>query len=266
MGRSGRYDRGSNTVTSFIATLLLSFLVVFLTMGLVGLLSGADLLLDMFLNMIYVLPYGSKFAEFAFSLISHFMGTTVSSTVGIASSGPVSYLDALEEFCKLCLSAGLFPAINEFSQLITGVKGENGIWNFLKSVVITMLSGYLAAFFSGLLLQILFEQLKGFSAIVQGIISGGISIVIIAGVFFIIMLLFFTGGSMLYFIIYFIFRYVLINLLKVMIIYLMIFVMLGFILVGDLSLLLVGSGGLITIMIMIIGLDIMVKSAFGFED
>ena len=266
MGRSGRYDRGSNTATSFIATLLLSFLIVFLTMGLVGLLSSADLLLDMFLNMVDVLPYGSEFAEFAFSLISHFMGTTVSSTVGVINTGPVSYLDAMEEFCKLCLSAGIFPAINEFSQIITGVKGENGIWNFLKSVVITMLSGYLAAFFSGLVLQIFFEQIKGLPAIVQGIISGGSSLAIIAGVFMLIKLLFFSGGSMLYFFIYFLCRYVLINLFKVMVIYLMIFVMLTFVLVGDLSLLLASSGGLIVIMIMIVGLDMMVKSTFGFED
>ena len=266
MGRTGKYDRGSNTCVSFIATVLLSFLVVVLTMAVVGLLSGADLLVDMFLNMIDVLPYGSVFAEFAFSLISQFMGTTVNSAIGILGTKPLSYLDALREFCKLCLSAGLFPAFNEVSLIATGVKDEKGLWNFLKSVVITMLSGYLAAFFAGLLLQLFFEQVSMIPAIAQGIISGGLSIAIIVCVFMIVKLLFFSGGSMLLFISYFISKYILVNLFKVMVIYLMIFITLAFVLVRDLGVFIASSGGLIAIMIMIIGLDMMIKSAFGFEN
>lgn len=58
MGRSGKYDREPNTCVSFISTVLLSLLVVVLTMALVGTLSGADLLVEMFLNMIDICPYG----------------------------------------------------------------------------------------------------------------------------------------------------------------------------------------------------------------
>lgn len=58
MGRSGKYDREPNTCVSFISTVLLSLLVVVLTMALVGTLSGADLLVEMLLNMIDIFPYG----------------------------------------------------------------------------------------------------------------------------------------------------------------------------------------------------------------
>ena len=71
---------------------------------------------------------------------------------------------------------------------------------------------------------------------------------------------------MLLFISYFISKYILVNLFKVMVIYLMIFITLAFVLVGDLGVFIASSGGLIAIMIMIIGLDMMIKSAFGFEN
>ena len=71
---------------------------------------------------------------------------------------------------------------------------------------------------------------------------------------------------MLLFISYFISKYILVNLFKVMVIYLMIFITLAFVLVGDLGVFIASSGGLIAIMIMIIGLDMMIKSTFGFEN
>ena len=71
---------------------------------------------------------------------------------------------------------------------------------------------------------------------------------------------------MLLFISYFISKYILVNLFKVMVIYLMIFITLAFVLVGDLGVFIASSGGLIAIMIMIIGLDMMIKSAFGYEN
>ena len=266
MSRSDQYEHGSNTFVSFLATILLSFIIVYVTIAVGGALSGDDLILDMFLNVIDVLPYGNAIAEFAFTLISGFLGTTVNYTQGMFGSDSATFLYLVQEFCKLCLSAGIFPALNEFLQIICGVKNESGIWNFLKSIVITMLCGYLAAFFAGLALEFLFTQVQGLPRIAQGILSGGVSLGIIGGVFMIVKLLFFSGGSMLAFTLYYLIRYVLLNIIKIMIVYLMILSTFILILWGNIGAFITSMGGLFVLLIMVIGFDIMLKSAFDFGD
>lgn len=267
MRRSRNYDRGSNTPVSFIAAVILSAVIVVMTMGVVAKLSDANLLLDMFLAMIDVLPYGNIFAEFVFSLISASMGTTANSATGMFSSGTMTSVGFMKEFCKLCLSAGVFSALNEKIQIITGVKGERGIWNFLKSVVFTMLSGYLSAFASGLVLQLFFDQLHKLPGIVQGIISAGMSIAIIGSVFTIVKLLFFiSGGSLLAFIMYFIIRYLIINIIKVILVYMLILAMFILVLWGDIASFTAMTGIIMTILIMVVGLDMIVKSVAGYKD
>ena len=268
MSRSNQYDRGSNTFASFLATVLLSFLVIVVTMGVTAAVSssGDGLIIDMFLNMIEVVPYGGAIAEFAFSLASGLMGTTVSYTQGMFGPVSTSFVDFAQEFCKLCLSAGFFPAINEFLQILCGLKNETGIWNYLKSVIITMLCGYLAAFFSGMALEFFFKQVQGLPRIAQGILSGGISVGIIVGVFAIVKLLFFSGGSLLMFTGYFMLRYILFNIIKIMIVYLMILSTFIVILWGNFGAFASSMGGLMVLLIIVIGFDIMLKSVFGFGD
>ena len=266
MSRSNRYDRGSNTFASFLATVLLSFLVIVVTMGVTAATTGEGLIFDMFLNMIDVLPYGSAIAEFAFAVTSALMGTTVSYVQGMFGPIVTSFADFAEEFCKLCLSAGLFFAFNEILLILCGLKNPSGIWNFLKSIIITMLCGYLAAFCAGLTFEFFFSQVRELPGIIQEIISGGMSLAIIICVFFIVKLLFFSGGSLLMFTAYFMLRYILFNIIKIMIVYLMILSSFILILWGNFGAFISSMSGLMVLLILVIGFDIMLKSVFGFGD
>lgn len=270
MAKRSRYDDGSNTFLSFLAFLLLSYLVVISTLVPAAFLTGTGTLLDMILAIVDVLPFGETFLSLALTIMSSLTSSAVSSVSalynGSLTSNSAFITNFFIELCKLLLAAGFNAALYGFLEFLLGLHEAEGIWNAAKRVLLLMLCAYLGAFLANMLLTFLGNQLAFLPGFVQNLLSGLIAFGSIGGVFAIMCILFLNGGEILTFIIYFLLRYVLFGVLRIMIAYTVTLLALLFVQSGNLLAFLLSQGSLMVILIVLVGMDLMLKSLCGFED
>lgn len=258
-----------NSPVSFAALLIISYFIVGFTLASAAALSGAGTVLDMLLGMVEILPFGEFFLRITVQIISSLMQTTSISVEsilgGTVSSGRLIALDWVKETCKLILAAGFNAALYAFLEMVMGLA-DRGFWIYLKRVVVMMLSAYLAAFAAAMSLDAVYNQLGGLAAGWQAFISGLIALISVGGVFAIMCILFLGGGSIASFIVYFLLRYILLGIMRVGIAYIGALSILILAQSGNISNLIAGQGALFVILIMLVGVDLALRSAFGFED
>ncbi len=258
-----------NTPFSFFALLFISYFIVGITLASAAVIGGSGTVLDMLLGIVEVLPFGEFFLRITAQILSTLMQTTsisVDSILnGTVSSGSLLAVDWVKETCKLILAAGFNDALYAFLVMVLNLS-RSDFWIFMKRVVVMMLSAYLAAFAAAMSLAAVFNQLKGWAAGWQALISGLIAAISVGGVFAIMCILFLDGGSIVSFIIYFLLRYVLLGIMRVGIAYIGALSILLLVQSGNLAKLIAGQGALLLVLIMLVGVDMLLGSAFGFGD
>lgn len=258
-----------NSPVSFVALLIISYFIIGITLASAAALSGAGTVLDMLLGILEVLPFGEFFFRITAQIISSLMQTTAISVDvlvnGTISSGNLIAHDWIKETCKLILAAGFNAALYAFLEMVMGLS-ERGFWILMKRVVVMMLSAYLAAFAAAMALEAVYSQIGSQASGWQAVVSGLIAAISVGGVFAIMCILFLNGGSIVSFIIYFLLRYVLLGIMRVGIAYIGILFILIMVQSGNLVNLIAGQGALFVILIMLVGIDLLLGSAFGFGD
>ena len=137
---------------------------------------------------------------------------------------------------------------------------------FSEKAVMTMLSAYLGAYFATIALEAVYSQIGYFTSGFQIFIASAISLISVGGVFAIMALLFLNGGSLLIFFIYFLTRYILLNTAKTAIVFIALLLFLILMQGGNFKLVIACMGSLLPVMIILIGIDMMLGSAFGYGD
>ncbi len=268
--RNEKAQISGNTWISFAAMLIISYFIIWGTLLSAFAISGVGSILDMILGIVEVLPFGNTFLKLAVTITSSLFQSSAivaEELQNLAANGKnMLPLMWVRELCKLILAAGFNSALYAFLEMTTGLKDAKGVWNFLKKAVMTMLSAYLGAYFATIALEAVYSQIGYFTSGFQIFIASAISLISVGGVFAIMALLFLNGGSLLIFFIYFLTRYILLNTAKTAIVFIALLLFLILMQGGNFKLVIACMGSLLPVMIILIGIDMMLGSAFGYGD
>ena len=129
-------------VTKVISAALLAFIIV--TAVTVGLGSMADdgVILDAWYAMIGYIPFGNVLAPLCVDLFSESFNLGKNMSEYLIGIKALTMLDFFQDVVILLLTAVCFEAVNNFVQVLMGVKEKGGIYN----VLLQMISGMVVAF------------------------------------------------------------------------------------------------------------------------
>ena len=221
-------------VTKVISAALLAFIIV--TAVTVGLGSMADdgVILDAWYAMIGYIPFGNVLAPLC--------------------------MDFFQDVVILLLTAVCFEAVNNFVQVLMGVKEKGGIYNVLLQMISGMVAALLSTFAASIILNVLCRQLVSLPKAVQGIISVLVTLITVSGA---VGVLYFVLGIGLAGAIGFVFlKIVLTNTLKVAATYTGTLLVLLFLSEKAYLKMVSAIGAWAVVIILLIGVDMMLSSVY----
>ena len=157
-------------VTKVISAALLAFIIV--TAVTVGLGSMADdgVILDAWYAMIGYIPFGNVLAPLCVDLFSESFNLGKNMSEYLIGIKALTMLDFFQDVVILLLTAVCFEAVNNFVQVLMGVKEKGGIYNVLLQMISGMVAALLSTFAASIILNVLCRQLVSLPKAVQGII------------------------------------------------------------------------------------------------
>ena len=242
-------------VTKVISAALLAFIIV--TAVTVGLGSMADdgVILDAWYAMIGYIPFGNVLAPLCVDLFSESFNLGKNMSEYLIGIKALTMLDFFQDVVILLLTAVCFEAVNNFVQVLMGVKEKGGIYN----VLLQMISGMVAALLS-IILNVLCRQLVSLPKAVQGIISVLVTLITVSGA---VGVLYFVLGIGLAGAIGFVFlKIVLTNTLKVAATYTGTLLVLLFLSEKAYLKMVSAIGAWAVVIILLIGVDMMLSSVY----
>ena len=122
-------------VTKVISAALLAFIIV--TAVTVGLGSMADdgVILDAWYAMIGYIPFGNVLAPLCVDLFSESFNLGKNMSEYLIGIKALTMLDFFQDVVILLLTAVCFEAVNNFVQVLMGVKEKGGIYNVLLQMI-----------------------------------------------------------------------------------------------------------------------------------
>lgn len=167
-------------VTKVISAALLAFIIV--TAVTVGLGSMADdgVILDAWYAMIGYIPFGNVLAPLCMDLFQNHL--ILEKYVRISDRYKSTYhAGFFQDVVILLLTAVCFEAVNNFVQVLMGVKEKGGIYNVLLQMISGMVAALLSTFAASIILNVLCRQLVSLPKAVQGIISVLVTLITVSG-------------------------------------------------------------------------------------
>ena len=168
-------------VTKVISAALLAFIIV--TAVTVGLGSMADdgVILDAWYAMIGYIPFGNVLAPLCVDLFSESFNLGKNMSEYLIGIKALTMLDFFQDVVILLLTAVCFEAVNNFVQVLMGVKEKGGIYNVLLQMISGMVAALLSTFAASIILNVLCRQLVSLPKAVQGIISVLVTLITVSG-------------------------------------------------------------------------------------
>lgn len=244
-----------------LAVLLLTPMVILIITAVFSMLVDDGVIMQAWVSLLSLIPFGGFFGELAVNLFSDSFGMGMDMSKYLVMMQPMGILNILEDCCRIILTALFFEAVDCACQSFLGVFGKkSGIHNILMQMCSGMLSLLFCTFVATAVTSYLYKQLALVSGVVQGIISGVVSVISILGAYGIVAVVF--GGSVLKTIAYVGVKMVLVNVLKVIASYEAMMLLLIFLneeaylkALGVLS----GWG---VVIVMLVGVDLLVSTIF----
>lgn len=247
-------------VTKVISAALLAFIIV--TAVTVGLGSMADdgVILDAWYAMIGYIPFGNVLAPLCVDLFSESFNLGKNMSEYLIGIKALTMLDFFQDVVILLLTAVCFEAVNNFVQVLMGVKEKGGIYNVLLQMISGMVAALLSTFAASIILNVLCRQLVSLPKAVQGIISVLVTLITVSGA---VSVLYFVLGIGLAGAIGFVFlKIVLTNTLKVAATYTGTLLVLLFLSEKAYLKMVSAIGAWAVVIILLIGVDMMLSSVY----
>lgn len=249
------------TTTRVISTAIMGLMTIWIASIIFGALADDGVILDAWYSMLKYIPFGGQFAGICIDLFgdSFAMGKGLTEyTLGIVGLTPLEFF---KDTCTIILTAVFFEAVHNMLQVMMEIKGKDGLHNILMQMISGMAASVVCTFIATILLQKLTVQLANLPEIAQGIISIIVSGVTVAGAFGVF---YFTMGVGLLGALGFVFvKVLLVNVLKVAANYIAILLILLFIGEKAYMNIIPVFAGWGAVIIILLGIDIMMKSVFG---
>lgn len=257
------YDRGRNSILSFVA---MAFLLYFIGLPLV-----IAVLMDYFgspgeiiTNVIDIIPFGKTYYEFAVQIVNS-LGGQIVGYVNLNGHLTIGYV--IGELAKGLFTVIIFEALNLGVCTILGFVDSDGkinpegIWNRAKCLLITAIDALVAACLAPIPLNYIFSNLHSLGGVWSGIISFLLSVVLVGGGvgFFVFLNSLSIGMAIAYVVI----KFFLIGACRISVSYLAILVILIGWQNGLYLLSTEGAALLLMIGLLLGGIEMMIKSVFG---
>lgn len=167
---------------NFIALLILIVIILMIIAPVAGSLAEEGFFKGMWLNVIEEIPFGSTWGELAIHIFTKFISAELD------TEEYFNYLQQiqtgksiLQEFCKLCLTAIVYDAVDRFGELAMGLRKKSGGWMLAQKVLWKMFCAFICAVIAGLVLQIAFGQINQLGSIAANIWTGIVTLVVMIG-------------------------------------------------------------------------------------
>lgn len=244
-----------------LAALLLTPMVIVLITAIFSMLVDDDVIMQAWVSLLSIIPFGSFLGEFAVNLFSDSIGMGMDISKYLIMMQPMGFLNVMEDCTRLILTALFFEAVDCGIQSFLGVfRKQGGIHNIIMQVCSGMISLLLCTFVATSVTSFLFGQLAQLPTIAQGIISSVVSLISLGGAYGVAAVV--LGGNVLSTIAFVGIKMILVNVLKVVASYEAMLLLLLFLneeaylkALGVLS----GWG---VVIILLIGVDLIMSSIF----
>ena len=168
-------------VTKVISTVLLGYLIVTVVMIGVGSLADDGVILDAWYAMVGCVPFGNILAPFCVDLFSESFNLGKNMSEYLIGIKGLTALDFFQDVVTVLLTAVFYEAVDNFVQVLMGIKERGGIHNVLMQMISGMVSVFLATIVAGVALNYLCQQLVLLPDIARGIISVLVTLITVSG-------------------------------------------------------------------------------------
>lgn len=249
-------ERGRNSIISFIALAILLYFLGLPTLALIlrGIFGSIPSVIS---TVVSIIPFGEGIFYLAVQIYGAALGQ-IADTIDLGWSLTFSYL--VEELVKGIFVALIFEALNEGVVLVLGLKGEHGIWNVGKRIMVTVADALLAACFAPLIIDFAFEQVRHLGEVGAWAIRIILALIVIFGGIGVFALL--KGLTLIWAVLYVAIKFLLLDAASLLISYLSVLVALLALEYGMPLLFLSGVSGLIGIGLIVAGISLALESAF----
>lgn len=167
-----------------IAVLLLTPLIIVITTAIISVFVEEGVILQAWLSMVTKIPFGSAFGELSVNIFVEAFGMGYDMSQYVNSLQKITFLQILEDCCRLVLAALFYEAVNSFIQSFLGVwDKQKGLHNVLMKMASSMISIVLCTFIATWTTDFLYSQVAKLPNAAQGIISAIVSVILVAGAY-----------------------------------------------------------------------------------